>query len=546
MAERAVQRRRPWVVAGILAAAAIAAGGALLLRLRDSEGVVLVDLGSYTEAVAGTWQRVNPLFATTNDVDQDLSALVYSGLVKLGPDQAPQPDLAALPEISSDGRTYTFHLRKDARWQDGTPVTADDVTFTVGRLADPDFKGDPALAESWSGVQVEAPDESTVRFTLKQASAPFLARNATLGILPRHLLGTLNAAALYDAPFNSTPVGSGPYKIQSLNAREAVLAANESYYGGQPGVGTIRLRFYPDYPSAIRALASGEAQGLFARESLSEAQFTELHKLKGMKIDTYQRAAYLVLDLNNDQAAFFQDERVRRAIGLALDRQGIVDRVFAGLATASASAVSPGNWAYAKEYDAPAPDLEQARRLLAEAGWLPHPTTGILTREGGEFRFTLRTDNDPIRVAVAGEIARSLEPLGIRATVASTTFSALRRDFLQERKYDAAVAGWDQGNDPDPYFGWHSSQMGTAGLNIANFGDVVVDELIAKARTTNDVAVRKDQYRQFQEKWQDLAPGVVIAYPRYVYVHAESLQGPKPALLAVPAQRFMDVNRWRN
>lgn len=546
MAARAAHRRRPWVIGAILAAAALAAGGALLLRMRDSEGVVLVDTGSYTEAAAGTWQRVNPLFATTNDVDQDLSALVYSGLLRLGADQSPQADLADLPEVSSDGRTYTFHLRKEARWQDGTSVSADDVTFTISRLLDPEFKGDPALAESWSGVQVEAPDESTVRITLKQASAPFLARNATLGILPRHLLGSLNAAALYDAPFNSMPVGSGPYRVESLNAREAVLKANESYYGGQPAIGTIRLRFYPDYPSAIRALGSGEAQGLFARETLSEAQYTELQRLRGMKVDTYQRAAYLVLYLNNDQAAFFQDERVRRAIGLAIDRQGIVDRVFAGLATASASAISPGNWAYAKEYDAVAPDVEQARRLLAEAGWLPHPTTGILTKEGSEFRFTLRTDNDPTRVAVAGEIARSLEPLGIRATVASTTFSALRRDFLQERKYDAAVAGWDQGADPDPYFGWHSSQMGTAGLNIANFGDVVIDELIAKARTTNDPAVRKDQYRQFQEKWADLTPGVVIAYPRYVYVHVESLQGPKPALLAYPAQRFMDVNRWKN
>jgi peptide/nickel transport system substrate-binding protein len=129
--------------------------------------------------------------------------------------------------------------------------------------------------------------------------------------------------------------------------------------------------------------------------------------------------------------------------------------------------------------------------------------------------------------------------------VASTTFSVLRRDFLQERKYDAAVAGWDQGSDPDPYFGWHSSQMGTAGLNLANFADIVADSLIAQGRTTHDPEVRKEAYRQFQEVWTELEPSVVLAYPRYIYVHPESMEGvPEGAIFAAPL-RFADVHLWR-
>ncbi len=536
---------RTLVLAIVFGVAIVAAAGALVLRLSGGESVVLKEDGSYVEGVAGTWQRINPLFASTNEVDQDLSRLVFSGLVRLGPTGEVQPDLAALPEVSSDGRSYTFRLRKGLRWHDGTPLTSADVAFTVRTVTDPDFKGDPQLAEPWLGVEVETPDDLTVVFRLKQPYAPFVARHATLGILPQHLLGTLSAAALYEAPFNAAPVGSGPYRLESLDSREAKLSANADYHLGKPSIGSFRIRFYTDYPAALRALQQHDVQGVMFRDGLSDAQLADLKKTGGIRIDHPQRGAYLVLYLNNDQAAFFQDERVRRAFSLALDRKAIVDAVYFGLAVPSSSPVAPGTWAYAAQYDNVEARPEEARKLLDDAGWKIAPGSGILVREGAEFRLTIRTDNDPIRVAIANEIARQLEPLGIRAAVASTTFSVLRRDFLQERKYDAAVAGWDQGPDPDAYFGWHSSQMGTAGLNLANFADVVADSLIAKGRTSSDVEVRRDAYQQFQEVWQELTPSVVIAYPQYTYAYTDALTGPRPGVLFSAADRFADVHRWK-
>ena len=281
------------------------------------------------------------------------------------------------------------------------------------------------------------------------------------------------------------------------------------------------------------------------RESLTEGQVADLRQTKGVDISQPARAAFVVLYLNNDQA-LFQDPRLRRAVSLALDRKAIVDSVFLGAATVSQSPVPPGTWAYAQEYDNPARNTDAARRLLAEAGWAPHPTTGILVREGAEFRLTIRTDNDAGRIRIAGEIAKQLESVGIRATVASTTFSVLRRDFLEQRRYDAAVASWEQGADPDPYFAWHSSQTGNAGLNIANFTDTVTDELIARGRTRTDIEIRKDAYRQFQEKWAELEPSVIIAYPRYVYVRSTSVSGFVPPVLVAPSQRFFDLANWKS
>jgi len=537
--------RRPVFLAGVVVLAAVATAIALYLGLSGRSSVILSQGEVYSEAVAGTWQRVNPLFAGTNDVDADLSQLVFSGLLRLGPDGQLQPDLAALPQLSDEGRTYTFKLKKNLTWTDGQPLTALDVEFTIRRLVSADFRGDHLLAQGWLGVEVSAPDPSTVVIKLKQASAPFLARNATIGILPEHLLGGLSATELFDAPFNAQPVGSGPFKVASLDSREARLVANQSYHLGAPELSEIRLRFYPDYSSALRALQSGDVNGFMPRDTLLPAQISELRKAKGVKVDDLSRSVYNVLYLNNARAALFEDPTVRRAIGLTLDRETLANRVYGGAAAPSSSPITPGTWAYSKAHDSTQTNLGEARKLLDEAGWKLHPTTGTLIKDGGEFRFTIRTDNDPTRVQLATEVAAQLDAVGIRVTVASTTFTVLRRDFLQSRQYEAALVGWDQGADPDPYFGWHSSQMGSAGLNLANFEDTVSDELIAKGRTTNDLDVRKDAYEQFQDVWAEQAPSVILVYPKFVYAHTDSLKGTTQVVLFTAAQRFYDVQKWR-
>lgn len=529
----------------VVAVGAILASGAWWL-LRGDDEAPPVESGAYVEGLAGTFQRVNPLFAPLNEVDEDIASLVFAGLVRLTPGGILAPDLAQLPDLSADGRTYTFHLRPGVSWHDGQPLTSRDFAFTVSLLRDPDFRGPASLAQGWDGVEVDAPNDQTIVLRLKQPSAPFVARNATIGLLPQHLLKDLPAAALFDAPFNTAPIGAGPYRLQSIDAREAVLLANERYHEGKPTIARIRLRFFTDYPSATAAYAAGQVDAVFVRDTISPARLAELRTLRSTKLEANQRAAYLVLYLNNDQA-LFSDSRVRRAIALIVDRKPLVDRLYGGLATASSSAVPPGTWAYEHGFDDTTANVIEARSLLDEAGWTVSATTSVRTREGTEFRFTVRTDNDPDRVAIASELARQLEAVGIKASVASTTFLVLQRDFLSQRRYDAAVVGWDQGADPDPYFGWHSSQKGSASgaLNVAQFEDIVVDQLIATARTSSDDVVRKSLYRQFQQKWNELAPSVVLLYPQYVYLRRSAIDGPAPGTLATPSQRFYNIHTWK-
>lgn len=523
---------------------AVAIGVVAYLRVTGSDTPPPVEEGALVEGLAGTWQRVNPLFANLNEVDEDISALVFGGLLVRTPDGAVGPGMADLPEVSGDGRTYTFRLREGLLWHDGQPVTSGDVAFTIDAITDPEFRGDPSLAEPWTAIEVQTPDARTVVFVLPQPLASFPARYATIGIVPEHLLGGLSAAELFEAPFNQEPVGSGPYRLVRLNTNEAVLEAFPQYFQGTPAIERIRLRFFADYPSATSALAAGELDSLMLREPLTASRLAELQSIEGVDLLAYQRSAYLLLYLNNDDARF-SDARVRRAIGLAIDRSALASEQFAGVGTTSASIIAPGTWAYAGLYDERARNLAEARRLLDEAGWTLNAATGVRTREGSELRFTIRTDNDAQRTGMATAIAEDLDALGIRATVASTTFLVLQRDFLRERRYDAALAGWDQGGDPDPYFGWHSSQLGTAGLNLANFRDVVSDELIATARQSSDAEVRKELYRQFQDQWAKLAPSVVLLYPQYLYAIRGGLEGPVAGALATPADRFAQIHTWK-
>ncbi|GIW14006.1 MAG: peptide-binding protein [Tepidiforma sp.] len=536
--------RLAFVVVGSIAAAVLAASVALGLRLTGNDSVVLPGAATYSEAVAGTWQRVNPLFVNANEVDADLAGLVFSGLVRVDREGRVVPDLAAeLPEVTDGGTTYTFRIRANARWHDGEPVTSRDVAFTVRLLQDPDFD-DPAMAEGWNGVTVETPDLSTVVIRLRQPSAPFLARSATVGVLPEHLLGGKGAQELENDPFNARPVGSGPYRLESLDASQAVLTANTSYYLGRPGIDRIVLKFYPDEPQAIRAFAAGETDGLYLRGPRSQAELDDVSEVDGKRFTAATKPVLAMLYLNNTNS-LFRDERVRQALSLAIDRDAIVREVFNGVGKATASPIVPGTWAYDGELDDIGVNVTRARQLLEEAGWQPHPTTGILVREGQEFRFTIRTDNAPERVALANAVAKQLEAIGVRATVASTTFSVLRRDFLQERKYEAAVVLWDQGADPDLYFGWHSSQLGAAGLNLANFEDAVMDELIARGRTSTDSEIRLDSYRQVQDVWRGIQPSIVLAATGAVVVHPEWLREAEPGVLFTSASRFFDVHRWR-
>ena len=219
--------RDRFAVGGLLIALVIV-GGALVVRLpsnpNEASAAPTVVTTPYREGIVGHPSSVNPLTWRTQ-ADQDLVALVFRGLVRNGPGGTVVPDLASGWNVSTDGRTYTFNLRPNTYWEDGSEVTSADVVFTIGMLQDARYDG--PIGSSWQGVRTSSDGPYVVHFTMTLPIAGFL-RQAELPLLPSHLLKGTSAGKLADSDFSTHPIGNGPYRIKSLANDHAVLERVDS------------------------------------------------------------------------------------------------------------------------------------------------------------------------------------------------------------------------------------------------------------------------------------------------------------------------------
>jgi peptide/nickel transport system substrate-binding protein len=496
----------------------------------------------YVEAVIGAPSRVNPLFAHLNDSDRDLVSLVFSGLTRLSPDGQVLPDLAESWEISGDGRTVTFHLRPGVTFHTGSPFTAADVVFTYNLLADPSLLGDPEQASLWRQVHCADTDDLTVACELPAPFAPFTAY-ATIGILPRQILEGVGAAGLAEHDFNRSPVGTGPYRLAQLSDTKATLRAHTSYHMGAPLISELELQFYPDAPGAVTAVLRGDADAILVDSSVGQLELDELNALDGLKTYSANRTAYTALYLNNGKPPL-NDPAVRAAIAQALDIDSIVGDLLGGLAARATSPIVPGTWAFNPDVASYEHDAGDAREILDNAGWVLPEDDDVRIRNDVELRVSLMTDQDPVRAAMAERIAEALADIGIAVTLVPEESANLVRDFLIPREYQAAIFGWDQGLDPDPYPAWHSSQAAGNGRNLADYRNEEADSLMEEARRSSDIDRRQSLYYTFQEIFHDDVPSLILYYPVYNYLVRDNVEGIELGTLFTTGSRFRNVHEW--
>ncbi len=492
--------------------------------------------GRYVEGIVGLPSRPTPLFARANPVDADLAALLFSGLTRITGDGTPTPDLAERWDVTPDGLAYTFILRPDLVWHDGRPLTAQDVAFTVSAVQSPGFQGSSSLAARWTGITVLTPDERTVVFRLPAPSAAFLAL-AALGIVPRHLLNGLGPAELIEAPATRTTIGNGPFRLMRMDLTGARLEPNPIYHLGTPGLEAIELRFYPDDASLIRALARREIDGALLSARPSSEALGAVVARPQLHATPLVEASYTVLYVNNQREPLFEPA-LRRALAASIDRTALIAEDDSALP--GDGPIVPGSWAYAPGGWA---TRAQAEALFIAAGWR-RVASGPLQRDGKILRLELLTNDDPQRVTLAEAIAAQLRGFGVEATVRALSPSELLGRHINNREYDLLLFGWQADVDPDPYGGWHTSQIASGGRNVAGFHDLEADRLLEQARLTLDTAERKDLYMRWQARYADLAPSVVLHYSRRLYVQPRNLTGGSASVLFEPASRFTGVHEW--
>jgi peptide/nickel transport system substrate-binding protein len=490
----------------------------------------------HVEGVAGSVRAVNPLLHTDGPAG-DLAALLFSGLMRIDGEGIPRPDLAERWEVTPDGRTYTFVLRNGLTWHDGHPLDASDVAYTISLLQSADFPGLPALAAPWTHVDVFVADARTILVRLEEPAADFLT-HAAVRIVPEHLLGGFAPADLASAPFNRSPSGSGPYRLVRLDARGALLERNTSYHLGAPQVDRVELRFFDSDAALHVALAAGEVDAALLDDARLASSLLEDRPDLGAT--AMRRSAFTMLYLNN-QVAPFDEAAVRSALLASIDVPALLEE--AGVEAAPGDGVIvPGSWAY------PALDEPGSTRpeTLWQAAGLRLDASGVrLARDGQPLAFTLLTNSDPQREALAAGIARQLERWGVQVAVESLSAAELLQRHLQPRRYQAAIFGWEAAADPDPYAGWHASQVAAHGRNLAGYQDAAADALLESARATLDISERRDLYARFAERFRAAGASLVLYYPERTYVHPVALEGFEEGLLFAPASRFRDVHLWR-
>jgi peptide/nickel transport system substrate-binding protein len=529
--------------------------------------------GTYVEGMVGSPQYVNPLLCQYNDVDRDLCTLVFSGLLRLDERGQLQSDLADSWEVSPDGLVYTFRLRPNARWHDNRPVTAEDVIYTIKLLQDPNFPGLQDVAALWRTVKAEEVNSLTVQFTLQEPYTPFLQYVTTgnFGVLPKHVLGNVNAADLPTLPFNRKPIGSGPFQMEQFGSGETgqpqhvLLSAFSGYYGQQPYIAKVDFKFYPDYPSMLAAYRAGEIQGL---NKVPADQLTSVRDTPSMNLYTGRLAAYTMIFLNqgNDALPFFQDQNVRQALLLSLDRRQILEEVLHNQGTIADSPLIPDTWAYAADLPPVIPNRDRARQLLNEAGWRypvaqqsareardeiviqPTPVVGlndtpIRVKDGVPISFTLYTNNNPLQVALAQAVAKQWQEIGVQASVLPVQ-AGLRNNYLEPRTYQAALIDVQLPSDPDPYPFWHETQADPPGQNYSQYRDRDMSEVLEQARRTNDQAQRANLYHRFQEMFREKTPGILLYYPVYNYGISEKVRDVQIGPIAVSSDRFRTLPEW--
>jgi peptide/nickel transport system substrate-binding protein len=504
--------------------------------------------GDYIEGVIGAPVHLNPLVVdpAADPVAADIQRLVFEGLTRPGPDGLPMPALAESWAVDESGTVYTFTLRNGASWHDGAPVTVDDVLFTLRAVQGPAFAGDQNVAAFWRTVLVDRVGERSVSFRLEAPFAPFL-RLTGFPILPAHLLRNVPPEQWEAHPFNRLPVGAGPYRLVELDEQRALLRANPRYFGATPFIETIELRFFRTEQEAFAALTRSEIQGL---AFTGASALADVNLPRGIVRRQALLDGYTVLSFNLRDGPL-TDLGTRRALATALDKDALIANVLAGKVMRLDTPILHGWWAETSDVSWYEPDVARAMAQLDALGYVPG-ADGVRVRDGQPLVFPLLTDNSPVRRAVAEEIARQWSAIGVRIVIEPVEPPEMQRR-LEAREFTIALHGWQRlGSDPDVFELWHSSQA-DRGRNYAGLADATIDELLASARKIYDIVDRAELYREFQERWVELAPGIILYQPILFHATVADLgdtiavppdAAASPHLLIGREGRFVNVNRW--
>ncbi|MFA7693856.1 MAG: hypothetical protein GX117_12160 [Candidatus Hydrogenedentes bacterium] len=435
------------------------------------------------------------------------------------------PNLAKTWEISDDHLQYTFHLREDAVFSDGVPLTAQDVKFSFDTLMDPTVDA-PHLRNYFVDItDCEVIDEHTVKFTCDKPYYRHVVMLGGLYVLPRHIYGE---GDFNNHPNNRAPVGSGKYKLERWETGQRItLVRNPHYWGheekGWPYFEKLVYAIILDDNSAFQGLSRGDLDFISMPPELFARRANTPRFRENFNRFAYYRPAYNYIGWNL-RKPLFEDRKTRRALALLLDRELIRDTIYYGQAVIISGNFMPGT---PEHNDALLPlvfNPAEAHQLLEEAGWTDENKDGILERDGVSFRFEVATTNqNPVAENILTIYKEELGRAGIDLVIRPMEWASLL-ERVDKREFDAVLMGWSMPPDPDPYQVWHSSQA-DAGSNYVGFIHDESDKIIEEARISFDADTRIRLYHRFQEILYEEQPYLFLLAPKVLAAGDKRIHG---------------------
>jgi peptide/nickel transport system substrate-binding protein len=483
-------------------------------------------------------KNLNPLL-NSNTTDVFIMFLMYMPLIHANAKNEPVPMLATgVPTqenggISKDGLTITYHLRKDAKWTDGMPVTSKDVKWSWQAIMNKN--NNIISSHGYDDVKsIDTPDAYTAVVHLKKPFAPFVDTffadsDQPYAVAPAHALSQY--PNVNNIPFNSNPtVSDGPFKFARwVHGDHIELTANPGFFMGPPKLKGVYIEVVPDENTARNLLRTHGIDYMF---EASPDNYPEIKDMPGVKIIWQDVNGYYDVQMNV-QRPYLQDVRVRRAIAMAIDKNQIVQTSTYGTQAVATEDQPPFMWAYdpsVKEYPH---DVQQARELLQQAGWTPGPD-GFMQKNGHPLTLVLVSNNSNVtRSKESVLIQAELKQIGVNAQIKYFPGDVLfapagEGGILQGGLFDLSLAGWYAGMDPDDASQFTCANVAPNGYNYDRYCSQQMDALQQTALTHYDRPTRKQAYFAIQGLLHQDVPEVFLFWLRQMQPIGTNFQGFDP------------------
>jgi len=512
--------------------------GSLIYRSLTKE--ISTTGGIIKEGIIGQPQYINPVLSFSNDInkpDRVLEYLIYPSLFRLDKNGSLSNELVDSYTVGDNGKEYIFKLKSGINWDDNTPLTIDDIIFTLQTIQNPAYNS--PISSALKGVSITRVDDSTLKLNLNSSYSPFLS-NLTFGILPKHIWQNLEPSAFLLSEANLKPIGAGKFKYKSIqkkkdgNIASITIEKNPNYFGEKPNIENFTLVFYSKEEEMIQDFKQNNLQAITQlKSSLSDSS---RYQLNAMNIPQSFGIIFNIKD------PLLSNKEIRQSISNAINRQPIINGILQNQATLINGPLTQFN-----QYYVPtdvAFDIEKAKKTLDDANWKDIDGDGIREKDNKKAEFTILVANGNKVDEVTKTLQAQIREIGIQMNIELVSFADLSANQIRDRSYQALFLGLGLNIYPDPYIYWHSSQITSPGLNLSQYTNINTDGYLETARTNTDTNVITSSLQQFQQQITSDVPAIFIYSPKYLYYTNPIIKNITVSIGNSSVDRYASISEW--